>query len=185
MTKSKQVVGFDLAAKWQKKRYGLTPEEGWFILTNLGSLELAIKAYKKAHRLRRGFLGVKTEQERFGIEEMFRDFKRGGYNLEGTKATGDRLITLVILISIAYTVSTFTGQRIKRMGVQNYVGRVKESKRTFPRHSNFYIGLYGYNWVDFYFNLSEKITQLMNLSPNKRQFYQRGQKAMMLILSAF
>lgn len=39
-------------------------EEGWFILTNLGSLEMAITAYKK----------------RFGIEEMFRDFKKGGYN---------------------------------------------------------------------------------------------------------
>ncbi len=169
MTKSKQVVGFDVAAKWQKKRYGLTPEEGWFILTNLGSLELAIKAYKK----------------RFGIEEMFRDFKRGGYNLERTKVPGERLITLVILISIAYTVSTFTGQRIKRMGIQNYVGRVKESKRTFPRHSNFYVGLYGYSWINFYLNLSDKITQLMNLSPNKRPFYQRGQKAMMLILSAF
>ncbi len=169
ITKSQQVVGFDLAAKWQKKRYALTPEEGWFILTNLGSLEIAIKAYKK----------------RFGIEEMFRDFKKGGYNLSGTKVNGARLITLVILISIAYTVSTFTGQRIKRMGVQNYVGRVSESKRTFPRHSNFYVGLYGYSWVDFYFNLTDKITQLMNLSPNKRPFYQRGQKAMMLILSVF
>ena len=169
ITKSKQVVGFDLAAKWQKKRYALTPEEGWFILTNLGSLELAIKAYKK----------------RFGIEEMFRDFKRGGYNLEGTKVTDARLIALVIIISIAYTVSTFSGQKIKRMGAQKYVGRVKESKRTFPRHSNFYVGLYGYSWVNFYFNISDKITQLMNLSPNKRPFYQRGQKAMMLILSAF
>ncbi len=39
MTKTQQVAGFDLAAKWQKKRYGLTSEEGWFILTNLGSLE--------------------------------------------------------------------------------------------------------------------------------------------------
>jgi hypothetical protein len=64
MTKSKQVEGFDLVAKWQKKRYGLTSEEGLFILTNLGSLEMAITAYKK----------------RFGIEEMFRDFKKGGYN---------------------------------------------------------------------------------------------------------
>lgn len=169
MTKTKQVAGFDLAAKWQKKRYGLTPEEGWFILTNLGSLEEAITAYKK----------------RFGIEEMFRDFKKGGYNLEGTKVTGDRLISLLILMSIAYTVSTFTGQKIKSTGIQNYIGRVKELKRTFSRHSNFYIGLYGYTWLNFWFDLSEKITQLMNLSPNKRPFYQRGQKAMILILSAF
>ena len=74
---------------------------------------------------------------------------------------------------------------IKRMGIQNYVGRVKESKRTFSRNSNFYVGLYGYSWINFYFNLSDRITQLMNLSPNKRPFYQRDQKAMMLILYAF
>ncbi|MEY2832750.1 MAG: hypothetical protein RLZZ574_2008 [Cyanobacteriota bacterium] len=169
MTKCKQVVGFDLAAKWQKKHYGLTSEEGWFILTNLGSLEMAITAYKK----------------RFGIEEMFRDFKKGGYNLEGTKVTGDRLISLLILMSIAYTSSTFSGQKIKSIGVQNYIGRVKELKRTSLRHSNFYIGLYGYSWLNFWFDLSDKITQLMSLAPNKRPFYQRGQKAMMLILSAF
>lgn len=34
MTKTKQVQGFDLAAKWQKKKLGMTPNEGWFILTN-------------------------------------------------------------------------------------------------------------------------------------------------------
>ncbi|HEY9766929.1 MAG TPA: hypothetical protein V6C71_00285 [Coleofasciculaceae cyanobacterium] len=142
MTKTKQVAGFDLAAKWQKKRYGLNPEEGWFILTNLGSLEEAITAYKK----------------RFGIEEMFRDFKKGGYNLEGTKVIGDHLISWLILMSIVYTVSTFTGQKIKSTGIENYIGRVKELKRTFSRHSNFYIGLYGYSWLNFCFALSEKTT---------------------------
>jgi hypothetical protein len=169
ITKSKQVIGFDLAAKWQKERYDLTTEEGWFILTNLGSLEQAIAAYKK----------------RFGIEEMFRDFKKGGYNLEGTKVTGDRLISLMIIIAIAYTISTFNGQKIKRMKIQKYVGRVKECKRTSARHSNFYIGLYGYNWLNFYSLLSELTDKLLNLSRNKRPFYQRGQKAMMLIMSAF
>ena len=39
ITKTKQVVGFDLAAKWQKKPFGLTADEGWFILTNLSSLD--------------------------------------------------------------------------------------------------------------------------------------------------
>ncbi|NEQ84170.1 MAG: transposase [Moorea sp. SIO2I5] len=60
ITKTKQVVGFDLAAKWQQKRWGMSANEGWFILTNLGSLPLAIEAYKT----------------RFGIEEMFRDFQK-------------------------------------------------------------------------------------------------------------
>jgi hypothetical protein len=116
---------------------------------------------------------------------MFRDFKKGGYHLEGTKVTGERLISLLIIMSIAYTVSTFSGQKIKSTGIQNYIGRVKELKRTFARHSNFYIGLYGYNWLDFRFELSELINQLMSLSPNKRPFYQRGHKAMTLIISAF
>ena len=63
-------------AKWQKKYQGWAPDEGWFILTNLDSLASAIRAYQK----------------RFDIEEMFRDFKSGGYNLEGTLVTDFRLM---------------------------------------------------------------------------------------------
>jgi hypothetical protein len=74
VTKTKQIKGFDLASKWVRKYGNFTAEEGWFILTNLGSLEAAIVAYKK----------------RFGIEEMFRDFKTGGYN----NVKGQRLTSL-------------------------------------------------------------------------------------------
>ncbi|NEP35244.1 IS4 family transposase [Moorena sp. SIO3B2] len=169
ITKTKQVLGFDLAAKWQQKRWGMNADEGWFILTNLGSLTLAIEGYKK----------------RFGIEEMFRYLKKGGYNLEGTKLTGQRLVSILIRISVAYTISTFSGQIIKRKCIQDYVGRVKEVKRIFSRHSNFYIGLYGYNWVNFYSQVDQLVDKLMKLSPNKRPFYQRGLKAMTLIISAF
>ncbi len=72
---------------------GVAPKEGWFILTNLDSLELAISAYKK----------------RFCIEEMFRDFQSGGSNLEDTKVTNNRLISMILLISIAYTSATIQG----------------------------------------------------------------------------
>lgn len=120
-----------------------------------------------------------------GNSNLSEQTKTIAHNLEGTKVTGERLISLLILISIAYTLSTFSGQKIKSIGIQNYIGRVKELNRTSSRHSNFYIGLYGYSWLYYWFNLSEKITQLMNLSLNKRPFYQRGQKAMKLILSAF
>ncbi len=54
VTKTKGFFGFNLACKWQRKYRSWTPEEGWFILTNLESLEIAIKAYKR----------------RFDIEEM-------------------------------------------------------------------------------------------------------------------
>jgi hypothetical protein len=80
------------------------------------------------------------------IEEMFRDFRGGGYNDEDTNVSGQRLISLILLISLAYTSATISAQKIKRMGIQKYVGRIKESKRTVPRHSSFYIGLYGHNW---------------------------------------
>jgi hypothetical protein len=62
---------------------------------------------------------------------MFRDFKSGGYNLEDTKVSGERLISLILLIAfakralcaLAYTSATIQGQQIKRKGIQKYVGR--------------------------------------------------------------
>jgi len=44
----------------EKKYRGVSVKEGWFILTNLGSLSEAIATYQK----------------RMGIEEMFRDYKK-------------------------------------------------------------------------------------------------------------
>jgi len=72
VTKATGFNNFNVAAKWKRKIQGLAPEEGWFILTNFDTLELAISAYKK----------------RFDIEEMFRDFKSGGYCLEDTNVSG-------------------------------------------------------------------------------------------------
>lgn len=133
MTKTQGFFSFNVACKWKRKIFGITPKEGWFIFTNLETLELALAAYKK----------------RFDIEEMFRNFKKGGYNLEDTNVSGERLITLILLIAIAYTSATISGQQIKHQGVQKYVGRIKEYGRIERRHSSFYIGLYGENWVNF------------------------------------
>jgi hypothetical protein len=168
VTKNQGFFSFNVACKWKRKILGVAPKEGWFILTNFETLDLAITAYKK----------------RFDIEEMFRDFKKGGYNLEDTNVSGDRLISLILLISIAYTSATISGQEIKRKGIQNYVGRVKEVGRTQRRHSSFYIGLYGQNWVNFVEPYQDLVAQLMKLNRNKLPFYQRGQRAMKLILSA-
>ena len=88
--------------------------EGWFIFTNLASLEVAIRAY----------------QRRFGIEEMFRDLKSGGYNLEGTNLSGARLKAIILLMTLAYTSATLGGKTITHMGIQKYVGRVREVGRT-------------------------------------------------------
>jgi hypothetical protein len=168
VTKVKGFNNFNVACKWRRKILGVAPEEGWFILTNLETLGSAIAAYKR----------------RFDIEEMFKDFKSGGYNLEDTNVSNERLISMILLIALAYTSATLQGQEIKRKGVQKYVGRVQEYGRIERRHSSFYIGLYGQNWVNFKDNCWELVMELLRLTPNKNKYYQRGLRAMRLIWSA-
>jgi Transposase DDE domain len=169
VTKSKGFFSFNVACKWKRKINGVSPKEGWFILTNFDGLESAISSYK----------------QRFDIEEMFRDFKKGGYNLEDTNVEGKRFITIVLLIAIAYTSATIQGQQIKRKGIQKYVARVKEYGRLERRHSSFYIGLYGQTWLNFKDVCIELVAELMTLNPNKRKYYQQGLRAMRLIESTF
>lgn len=104
--------------------------------------------------------------------------------MEGTNVSGERLITLILLIAIAYTSATIAGQQIKRKGIQKYVGRVKEYERIERRHSSFYIGLYGQTWVNFMESCMELVNKIMILNRNKLKHYQRGLRAMKLILSA-
>jgi Transposase DDE domain len=167
ITKSLKLEGFKIACKWKRKYKDVVQDEGWFILTNLETLESAIKSYKK----------------RFSIEEMFRDFKSGGYNLESTNVSGNRLIVLILLLTIAYSSATFFGEKIKLIGVQKYVGRVKESGRKERRHSSFYIGLYGQNLVNIMKECNDLVQELMRLNRNKQKYYQQGQRAITLILS--
>ncbi|HBS70718.1 MAG TPA: IS4 family transposase [Cyanobacteria bacterium UBA11149] len=167
LTKSKGLAPANIIGKWPRKYRGSLAEEPWFILTNLTESKLALLAYKR----------------RFGIEEMFRDYKKGGYNLEGTQVTGQRLISLIILITLAYNSALISGDKIKSKGVVKYVGRVKEKKRIQRRHSNFYIGIHGYAWVESLKLFQEYTIQLMSLSPHKRRYYQRGRRAERLIHS--
>jgi hypothetical protein len=169
VTKTKGFAPANLACKWRRKYRGWTACEGWFILTTLDSLESALSAYQK----------------RFGIEEMFRDFKSGGYNLEGTQVSGERLIALILLITLAYSSATLAGEHIKQKGVAKYIGRVNEPRRRQRRHSSFYIGLHGRSWVESLELFAEQSQQLMQLSPHKRFYYARGQRAATQIRSAF
>lgn len=130
VTKMKGFGGFNLACKWKKTYKGFKTKEPWFILTNLGSLEEAIKSYQK----------------RFGIEELFRDLKSGGYNLEGTNLGVERLSKLLIVTAIAHTSAILQGQELKKKGIQKYIVR-PESKRTSKRrHSSFYVGQHLHLW---------------------------------------
>ncbi|MBD1930241.1 hypothetical protein H6F79_00005 [Trichocoleus sp. FACHB-69] len=116
---------------------------------------------------------------------MFRDFKSGGYKLEDTKVSGQRLIFLVLIISFAYSMATFQGQQVKRTGVQKYIARVKESGRATRRHRSFYVGLYSQTWASFLDNSWGIVEDLMRLNRNKPEHYLRGMRAMKLILSTF
>jgi len=82
----------------------------------LGSLPVAISAYK----------------ERMGIEEMFRDCQTGGYNLEGSGLRGDRLIKMILLMAIAYTLAIFQGIKIQKKQLQKYVSRRSEPRKKIP-----------------------------------------------------
>jgi Transposase DDE domain len=169
MTKTKRVKGFNVACKRQEKQFGWASEDPWFILTNLGTLEQAISSYEK----------------RFSIEEMFRDYKSGGYNLENTNVKDDRLMVLILLIAIAYTATTIVGREVSVKSVEKYVGRVAEKEREERRHSYFYVGLYAQSWVSHLSNpIVEIVNELLSLSPHKRDHYRRGMRAMNLILSA-
>ncbi|CAN5766478.1 hypothetical protein BH23CYA1_BH23CYA1_03300 [soil metagenome] len=151
-----QVVG-----KWKRRYDGFAPEEPWFILTNLDSLDAAILAYQK----------------RFSIEEMFRDLKLGGYCLEQTRVQGKRFMTMVLLISIAYTCATTQGQRLKQKTLQKYIARPETRGRTHQRHSAFHIGLTAYRWTPCWQCCQPQIQALLRLDRNKIEYHLRGLRA--------
>ena len=156
-----------MPCKWKRDYRGMKVKDAWFILTDLGSLSVAIAAYKK----------------RMGIEEMFRDCKSGGYNIEGTGLRGDRLIKIILFMAIVYSSAIFQAVKIQKKQVQKYVSRHKESKKEYRRRSTFGIGQDGEQWSNYLARHSKSIQELMKLTPNKRRFYQQGIRAATLIES--
>ena len=43
---------------------------------------------------------------------MFQDLKSGGYNLKETQVTGDRLIGLLVLMTLAHSMTTIEGKTL-------------------------------------------------------------------------
>ncbi|BDI19252.1 hypothetical protein ANSO36C_50540 [Nostoc cf. commune SO-36] len=64
------------------------------------------------------------------------------------------------------------------------MARPKEYGRSHRRHSNFYIGLYAQNWVNFIDDCWSLVQDLMRLSRHKLENYLQGMRAMKLIQSA-
>jgi len=112
---------FNLAIYWKRKYKEKQEKEPWYLSTNLTDLNSATHIYK----------------QRYGIEAMFKDCKTGGYNLENSKTSPDRLIKLILLIALAMTSAWLHGQRTKALGQEKYIFRLTEKGRTIKRHSNF------------------------------------------------
>jgi hypothetical protein len=169
LTQKKGFGRFNLAIYWKRKYKGKQEQAPWYLLTNLPDCEMAVKIYGK----------------RFGIEAMFKDCKTGGYNLESSQASSDRLVRLVLLIALAMSAAWLQGQHTSTGGTSSYICRQKETHRTRRRHSNFWIGLYGYNWIAAFHECQDWVEELITSVRNKRAFYQRGLRAITLIQEAF
>jgi len=168
-TKAHQFGEFNLAAYWKRKYRGRGPKELWYILTNLKSLPRTLSVYAG----------------RWGIETMFRDLKTGGNNIENTKVNDRRLMALVLLISIAYTLATLRGASdLQHRTIAEYICRPTETGRSTEDYSTFWMGLHAPDWGQSFQNWSDLALNLMNLKPHKRLNFQQGLHALSLLQSA-
>jgi hypothetical protein len=120
-----------------------------------------------------------------GLRQCLKIVKQAVIISEKSHANNQRLSSLILLIAIAYSCAVIQGQKIKTMGVQKYVGRFTEDGRSIRRHSSFWIGLYGQCWIIGMEFCQDIITELMRIRRNKLPFFQRGMRAMSLIISVF
>ena len=159
---------FNLAVYWKRTYRGQGPKAPWYILTNLTDVKLATAIYRC----------------RWGIEQLFKDCKTGGYHLEGTKVNERRLLALILVIAMAYTFATLYGQRLRQLRIDHYAGRLQEHSDETLRHSHFSLGLYGQRWLHGMEIWADWAAQLMALKPHKQLYFQRGLHALSLMQQA-
>ena len=115
------------------------------------------------------------------LRRCLKTVKQADITSEGSQASSDRLVRLVLLIALAMSAAWLQGQHTSIRGKSSYICRHKETQRTRRRHSNFWIGLYGHNWITTFHLCQEWVEQLLCLIRNKLPFYQRGLRALNLI----
>ena len=164
-SKGEGIGPFNLAVYWKRKYRNRGAKEPWYILTNLPTLNLALAVYRC----------------RWGIEQLFKDCKTGGYHLEDTQVNHPRFLALVLLIAIAYTLATMQGQQMQQLGIEIYAGRIQEHNDKTPRQSDFSFGLYGQRWIDAMELWADWALNLIALKPHKRLYFQRGFQALSLM----
>jgi Transposase DDE domain len=142
---------FNLVVYWRRKYLKNSSKSPWYLLTNLDNPEQVKNFYQK----------------RWGIECLFRDLKRGGYQLESTYVNSQRLSSLILLITISLTNVWLQGQKIIKLGLSDYIARPKERGRIKKRFSNFSLGLAYFRYLTLY-NLSEpRYENIVNSPPSR------------------
>ncbi|MDJ1185543.1 transposase [Roseofilum casamattae] len=139
-------------------------KEAWYILTSLSDMDLALDFYAC----------------RWSIETLFKDCKSGGYNLEQMQVNEQRLRGILLVMVMAYTLATLQGIAWQKTKVNSYLARPTEKTRMVKRHSNFYLGCYGFSWISSFQCWSELAEQLMQSKAHKRYFYRQGLQALSL-----
>ena len=104
--------------------------------------------------------------------------------LEGTGLKAQRLITLLLLIALAYSSAIVQGTTLTMKTVKKYIFRPQESKRKYARRSTWGSGNDSQYWLTYLDKYSEAIQELMTLTPQKRYFYQQGMRAISHIKSS-
>ncbi|MCT7952703.1 hypothetical protein NG798_23160 [Ancylothrix sp. C2] len=94
--------------------------------------------------------------------------------MEGSKASVERLTRLILLIAIAYTITSLQGLKIKELGQQKYINRLQEVGRDSKRHSNFWIGQYGFLWIAAMDKWSDLAQELMKNKSVGIAFFSEG-----------
>ena len=154
ITKTAHKFPFNVAVHYPKEHQGLPITEGWFLLTTLPDINSAVAAYAT----------------RFQIEEMFRDYKSYGFNLELTQLTGSRFDTWFLLLTLVYSSIVLKSVCIPPSH-HKYLTRSSEPHRRYPRASMFTLGkLALFSHLDFHF-ISGLISRYIRLNRHKIDFY--------------
>ena len=157
ISKNSHKFPFNLAAHYPKEHDGMPIEEGWFLLTTFSDLSTAVKTYAT----------------RFQLEEMFRDYKSYGFNLELTQLNGSRFDAWFLLLTLVYSTLVFTGV-VTTEAERKYLIRTDNIKRQSARNSVVTLGkvslFYKFDWGF----LTPLISQYIRINHHKIDCYVRG-----------
>ena len=115
VTKQKGFGCFDIAGYRQRRYRGHGEDEGLYLLTNSGTLKEAVATFKC----------------RSGREAMFKDCKTGGYNLEKSHASTERLKTLIFIDSFSVQLRHFTRKRNSKARYSKICGPSQRSQANY------------------------------------------------------